>query len=225
VTLRGNGNVAFYCFIVALGLKINNHEILAQMFNEELAVLSDPNEYYTGKHKNNFLAALNLNDSICDHPVRCKINRLGHHNGLFTQLSLWSAFLITTLKIESCDVCVFKRSSILREGGILNYVVDGDNLSSMCLLCADCILDVSITHPRDFHYPTHLAPGSPSAPIGREVGTHVGTTICPLKQLYRWLIKLMDVAFYNYHYRIHVVYLRIYRPLSGIATCYLDTVT
>jgi hypothetical protein len=51
MTLRGNGNAAYYCFIVALGLKSNNHKILERKFNEELAVLSEPNEYYTGKHK------------------------------------------------------------------------------------------------------------------------------------------------------------------------------
>jgi hypothetical protein len=165
MTLRGNGNVAYYCFIVALGLKSNNHKILERIFNEELAVLSEPNKYYTGKHKNNFLATLNLTASIRDRPARCDIKGLGHHNGLFTQCSLWSAFLDTTLKIELCDVCVFKRRSILREGGILNSVVDGDNIASYsnCLLCADfdylCtngVLDVSITHPRDFHYPSHL---------------------------------------------------------------------
>ena len=53
--IYSNGNVAYYCFIVDLGLKSNNHEILERIFNEELAVLSKPNEYYTGKHKNNFL--------------------------------------------------------------------------------------------------------------------------------------------------------------------------
>jgi hypothetical protein len=126
------------------------------------------------------------------------------------------SWILTTLKIELCDVCVFKRRRILREGGILNYVIDGDNIASYsnCLLCADfdylCtndVLDVSITHPRDFHYPSRLAPGSPFAPIGREVGPHV-VNICPLKQSYPWLIELMDAAFYNYHYRVHEVYLR-----------------
>jgi hypothetical protein len=92
---------------VALGLKSNNHKILERIFNEELVVLSEPNEYYTGKHKNNFLAALNLTASIRDRPARCEINGLGHHNRLFTKCSLWSAFLDTTLKIELCDVCVF----------------------------------------------------------------------------------------------------------------------
>jgi hypothetical protein len=107
----------------------------------------------------------------------------------------------------------------LREGGILNSAVDGTDVPSNCLLRADfdylCnngIFDGSITHPRDFHYPTHLAPGSSSAPIGREVGSHAGT-ISPLRQLYPWLIELMNVAFYNYHYRIHEVYLR--RQLSA----------
>ena len=114
MTLRGNGNVAYYCFIVALGLKSNNHEILEQIFNEELAVLSEPNEYYTGKHKNNFLAALNLTASIRYRPARCEINGRGHHNGIFTQRSPWSAFLDTTLKVESGVVRVFKRRRILR---------------------------------------------------------------------------------------------------------------
>jgi hypothetical protein len=95
----------------------------------------------------------------------------------------------------------------------VNSVVDGNGVASNCLLCADFnylytndILDVSITHPSDFHYPSHLALGSPSAPIGREVGTHAGT-IRPLNQSYPWLIKLIDVAFYNYHYQVHKVHL------------------
>jgi hypothetical protein len=160
---------------------------MERIFNDELAILSERNEYYTGKHKGNFLVSLNLAASICDRPARCEINGLGHHNGLITQRSLWSAFLDTTLMIELCDVCVFKRRRISREGGILNTVVEGHDVTSNCLLCADLnylcnngILDVSITHPRDFHYPTHLAPGSPSALIGREVKTHV-VTISPLK--------------------------------------------
>jgi hypothetical protein len=46
MTLRGDGNVAYYCFIVALGLKSNNHEILERIFNEELAVLSEPKKIW-----------------------------------------------------------------------------------------------------------------------------------------------------------------------------------
>jgi hypothetical protein len=84
MTLRGDGNVAYYCFMVALGLKSKNHEILEQIFNEELAILSQTKEYYTGKHKNNFLAVLNLTASICDRPARCEINGLGRHNELFS---------------------------------------------------------------------------------------------------------------------------------------------
>jgi hypothetical protein len=64
---------------VALGLKSNNHEILERIFNEELAVLSEPNEYYTGKHEKNFLAALNLTASIRDRPARWDINDLLLH--------------------------------------------------------------------------------------------------------------------------------------------------
>jgi hypothetical protein len=135
MTLCVNGDVAYYCFIVALGLKSNNHETLERIFNEELAVLSEPNKYYSGKHKINFLAALNLTASIRDRPARCEINGLGHHNGLFTQHSHWSAFLDTTLKIESCEVCVFKRQRILREGGTVSSVVDGDGVTSNCLVC------------------------------------------------------------------------------------------
>ena len=86
MTLRGNGNVAYYCFIVALGLKSNNHETLERIFSEELTVLSEPNKYYSGKHKINFLAALNLTASIRDRPARCKINGLRHHNGYLPNL-------------------------------------------------------------------------------------------------------------------------------------------
>jgi hypothetical protein len=145
MTLRGNGNVAYhYCFIVALGLKSNNHEIFERIFNEELAVLSEPNEHYTGKHKINFLVALNLTASIRDCPARCKINGLGQR--LISQCSLWSAFLDTNLKIESCEVCVFLRRRILREGGIVNYVVNGDGVMHLKIV-------PNIDPFKDYHRP------------------------------------------------------------------------
>jgi hypothetical protein len=35
MALHGNGKIAYYCFIVALGLKSKNQEILEQMFKDK----------------------------------------------------------------------------------------------------------------------------------------------------------------------------------------------
>jgi hypothetical protein len=88
-----------------------------------------------------------------------------------------------------------------------------DDASTNCYVCIDfdylCtsgILEVYISHPKDFDYSTQLAPAGPSPAPGpalvNEAGAHI-MAMWPSQQSYPWLIELMDSAFYHYHYRIH----------------------
>jgi hypothetical protein len=46
LTLDGNRDVNYYCFVVALGPKGDIHDIIEIKFNDELEVLAQPKKYY-----------------------------------------------------------------------------------------------------------------------------------------------------------------------------------
>jgi hypothetical protein len=116
MTLDGNGDVDYYCFVVALGLKGDIHDIIKMKFNDEpkFKVLSQPNEYCHGGYKANMMAAVFLVASIRDKPAKADANMTGHHNQLFSRRSRWASFLDVDIHVDSCSRCAGKRRKKLR---------------------------------------------------------------------------------------------------------------
>jgi hypothetical protein len=203
--LDGNGDIDYYCFVVALGLKGDIHDIIEVKFNDELKVLFQLHEYYHGGYKANMMAAVVLVASIRDKPAKADANMTGHHNQLFSRRSRWASFLDVDIKVDSCASCAERRRQKL--SGI---TMD----DRRCNACADFdyhttngSLDGSITQPNGFSYPKTVTDGSPSPSAGREV-SKTFVAMPPVEHTYPWLTALLYFAFYNYHFRIHEQFLR-----------------
>jgi hypothetical protein len=212
--LDSNGDVDYYCFVVALGLKGNIHDVVEFKFNEELKILSQPHEYYHREYKSNLLAAVFLVALVRDKPAKADANMTGHHNQLFSRRSRWAGFLNITIKIESCFKCAQRRQNKLQ--GIVNkedYVCE--ECADFDYLTLNGILHVPINHPNEFKYPKSTTEGSPVALVGREVGSSF-LVMPPVEHTYPWLLTLVWFAFYNFHFRTHKQHLRRQQGQSRI---------
>jgi hypothetical protein len=92
ITLNGNGDIAYYCFVISPGLESSTHEIIEQKFNiGEYALLAKPDKYYLGSYEANIMALTCLISFIGGIPGKLEANGIRHHHSrLFTPLFLGS---------------------------------------------------------------------------------------------------------------------------------------
>jgi hypothetical protein len=208
LTLNGNGDIRYYTFVIAIGLKKADHNIVEKLTNNELEELKKPHTYYSGWYRKNFIGSLHLASEVRDRPDRSAATGSGSHNHTSGKRFRFCAFITEEHPLTSCWGCLAKRLLWLRNQA--EGVFSGPLALEPCYQCADYeylvtngLLDVflsDLNKKNGFAYPKKYVEGGPLPPLGRDVGEHV-TSFAPLKLTYGWLRDAAWMAFYNFHYR------------------------
>lgn len=209
-----NGDVRYYSYVISLSVKGSDHEEVEKIFNEDLKTLSKPNLFFSGYHNEKFWAIVNLVAGVRDRPARGETFHLGNHGHMFGKRFRYAAFHDKRQPIMPCDICHASRILRLRKK---RYVSKSSSVT--CDICADLDYESSLlsvtaeyiskstTKPGEasstVKYPTSLVPESPQPHVLRPVSGNEAL-IAPIKVTFDLLIKVCEVAFFNYHYLIHI---------------------
>ena len=93
-----------YTYILSLSKKGKDHDVVNDIFNEELRELSKCSHRYHGKIKKNIPVIVEVLAVLADRPERCAMNSLLQHNGTNTKRWRYSAY-IKYHYLPSCLKC------------------------------------------------------------------------------------------------------------------------
>jgi hypothetical protein len=114
LTLNGNGDIRYYTFVIAIGLKKADHNIVEKLTNTELDELKKPHTYYSGWYRKTFVRSLHLALEARDRPDRSAAIGTGSHNHTAGKRFRYCAFVTEDHPITSCPCCLAKRLLWLR---------------------------------------------------------------------------------------------------------------
>ena len=186
-----------YTYVLAIGRKTNNHDVIHSIYNKELQDLSKCTYRYCAIVKKNIPVVVKILTISADRPERSAINHVLGHNGTTTKRWLYSAY-INQDKLPSCPQCLKRRF----------HNIDATNTlvspSYNCRTCGDWDYDSTSIHLCEsfpHNYPTKQHEESPQAPIGRPINNNSTVKgLFPVKLEYKWLKQGCQFSFHNiYH--------------------------
>ena len=212
-------------YMLALGKKGKDHEVVEERVSEELKELGTPTPMFhvpSGKMVN---VVVRVITNMMDRPERCALNFIASHTGLYTKRWLWSARLTdsTAQLLPSCSVC--RTARLLR-------LVSYDPRNPICVPCVNPCRECA-----DWNYetPNHvlhvLKPdkfpskddeNGPPAPAGRSASDG-NATLGPLKQSYAFLKMGSLYAIHNLRAgEWTVTGCRVYMKSLGVSTAWME---
>ena len=181
-----------HTYIIALGSKSSDHEVINHAFYQELNLLQKPVYMYCKATNSNIPIVVETLAVSADRPERSSLNAMLGHNGLTSRRWRYSAYIDKT-RLKSCVICAIRRIKIL-SGKI--YLCDNEEV--------DCCWDWDFNHydmnmPLPDDYPTKQHPQSPQAPKNREVNNI--RVLKPVALSYDFLMKGVKFCFFNCFHR------------------------
>jgi len=186
-----------YTYVLAIGRKIDNHDVIHSMHYQELQELSKCTYRYCAIVDKNIPVVVRILTISADRPERSAINHVLGHNGTTTRRWLYSAY-INQDKLPSCRHCLKLR--ILN----INSTNSSLNSSHKCRTCGDWDYDSTSVHLCEsfpHNYPTKQHEESPQAPTGRPINNNSSVNgLYSVKLEYKWLKQGCQFSFHNvYH--------------------------
>ena len=190
-----------YTYVLAIGRKSDNHDMIHKFYNKELEQLSKCTYRYCDFLKKNVPVIVKVLTISADRPERSAINHILGHNGTTTRRWLYSAY-IDQDKLPSCMKCL--KSRLMKVSTNNNYCQTASSMSTRC--CRSCgDWDYSrksqhLCHEFPYGYPEEQHDDSPAAPTGRPIKSSTTNGLYPVKLEYDWLKQACRFSFHNiYH--------------------------
>ena len=173
-----------HTYVICLGPKDKDHEIVNKYFADELKELSSPTYMYCKATNNNIPVVVKVLAISADRPERCALNCMLGHGGTTSRRWRYSAY-VNQSKLKSCRQCLRERIKSSRE-----------EASKFCSNCYDWDYNhpnMCVRKPSD--YPCSQHPDSPSPPRGREVENV--SLLYPIELTYDVMIQGVRLCFFN----------------------------
>ena len=187
-----------YTYVLAIGRKTDNHDIMHEFYNRELEDLSKCAFRYCALVKKNVPIVVKILSISADRPERSAINHILGHNGTTTKRWLYSAYIDQT-KLPSCKECLKSRLKKVAPNNNTRQIT----LSMFTRNCRTCCdWDYSrksqhLGHEIPEAYPVEQHDDSPEAPIGRSIKVSHQDRLYPVKLEYNWLKQGCRFSFHN----------------------------
>ena len=209
-----------YTYPIAIGRKGQSHDIVNNLFNQEIKRLSSCTYRYCQKYKRNYPVIIAPLCVSADRPERSSLNSILSHNGSSTKRWMYSE-LIPRPKLPSCSRCFSIRCCRL------DSEIELASDSRVCKRCCDWNMDNQNNCAKFFpptNYPGKKHPESPVAPSHRDISKPFEKMV-PIRVSYDILTKGMKFAFWNYlHSTWNKSETQTYFRLIGISTSYFQKV-
>ena len=204
-----------YTYVIALGAKKRNHDLVNFYFKQELDELKSPTYMYCKATNSNIPIVVETLAISADRPERSALNCMLGHNGINSRRWRYSAY-IKPDSTKSCSTCFVNRIDGLC--GIYGTVPTTNNCRTCC--------DWNYNHPemkksKPKHYPESQHPNSPTPPIGREVENI--ENLYPIELTYDIIKAGIRFCFFNcYHDKWNKISALVYLKSIGVNAKYGD---
>ena len=180
-----------HTYVIALGAKNLDHELINHYFQKELKELQVPTYMYCKATQSNIPIVVYPLAISADRPERSSLNSMLGHNGSNTRRWRYSAY-VNPLITKACISCMVQRIHALSSNANIS-------INNACTSCCDWNFDHHLmSFPKPKEYPKVQHKNSPPPPIGREVeGVQ---NLYPIEITYAKLIQGVQYSFFNsYH--------------------------
>ena len=184
-----------YNYILAIGRKNMDHDIVNDQINKELEELGKVSYRYYGKMKKNVPVAVKVLAISADRPERSTMNHILNHAGLSTRRWRYSAY-INQEKFPACKTCTLLRITRIKNRSF-------KAVQDRCRYCCNWNYMSKCRHiftPTSDHYPKTQHRLSPSPPRHREVNNC--SEIQPVEMTYAWIKQGCRFCFCNVFFKI-----------------------
>ena len=183
-----------YNYILAIGRKNMDHDIVNDQINKELDELGKVSYRYYGKMKKNVPVAVKVLAMSADRPERSTMNHILNHAGLSSRRWRYSAY-INQQTLPACNACTSSRITRIKNS---NFKLVQDR----CRFCCNwnyMSKSLKICTPPSDHYPKTQHNLSPAPPAHREVINC--TQIKPVELTYDWIKQGCRFCFCNVFFK------------------------
>ena len=204
---NGNQTSIDYTYVIALGAKEKNHEVVNHKFFQELKEFEVPQYLFCKATSCNIPVVAQILAISADRPERSALNSALGHNGITTRRWRYAAY-IDPDSLKSCVRCYRKR---------IQYLCNGIGSSNRrCIECCDWNYNHSLLESSvPLNYPKKQHLESPSPPEGREV---IDIQILkPIEMSYELMKQGVKFCFFNcYHGEWKQVEALVYLKSIGV---------
>ena len=182
-----------YTYVLAIGRKTDNHDVMHEFYNRELEELSKCTFRYCSLFKKNVPVIVKILSISADRPERSAINHILGHNGTTTKRWLYSAYIDQT-KLPSCMECLKSRLKKIASNNNTCQITLSMSTRN-CRTCCDW--DFSRKCQSFGHEFPEAHDDSPEPPIGRSIKVSHQDRLFPVKLEYNWLKQGCRFSFHN----------------------------
>ena len=176
-----------HTFVIALGPKDKDHEIVNHHFFKQLKKLESPTYMYSKETNSNIPIVVKVLAISADRPERCALNCMLGHGGITSRRWRYSAYINQEV-LKSCKSCLKQRLLSVHNKHLDNDIV--------CSECYDWDYDhPSMSEPKPKEYPVVQHPDSPPPPKGREILDI--TNLHPIELSYKVMMDGVRFCFFN----------------------------